>query len=338
MKLSVVTSMYRSEGFVKDFYAAISRVASEITDQLEIIFVDDGSPDHSAHLVREIIATDSRVRLIRLSRNFGQSVAMLAGLRKARGDLIYTSDIDLEDPPELLAQFHQLIEADGALQSVYGYMAERQGTILERTLGRIFYAALAFAAREKIPHQVWSRLMTRKFLDSILAFSEEYHLFWSGLFHIVGFKQLAVPVERRKTGQTSYNYAKKIDLAFSALTSFSIAPLQFIFLTGLLVSSLSLVGGIYLISRHLQGGLVPGWASIVLSVLFTGGITNLSIGLVGLYVGRIFIQSKRRPQFFIEEESGGSTLVLHSPPLRPAEAEQTKPIKLLTIRRQSEPY
>ena len=329
MKLSVVTSMYKSEIFVKDFHAAISQVAASITDDLEIIFVDDGSPDRSAQAVQEIIAADPRVRLIKLSRNFGQSVAMLAGLTKARGDLIYTSDIDLEDPPELLARFHELMNADRSVQSVYGYMAQRKGALLERVLGKIFYAVLAFLAQEKIPHQVWSRLMTRRFVDSVLCFSEEYHLFWSGLFHIVGFKQLAVPVQRRKTGKTSYSYAKKIDLAFSAVTSFSMAPLEIIFLSGLLVSFASFLCGMYLIWRHFQGGLVPGWASIVLSVLFTGGITNLSIGLIGLYVGRIFIQSKRRPQFFIEEELGGSSAS--------AAPVDSRAGKVLTIRRQGEP-
>jgi hypothetical protein len=145
----------------------------------------------------------------------------------------------------------------------------------------------------------------------------------------VGFKQLPVPVQRRKTGKTSYSYAKKIDLAFSAVTSFSIAPLKIIFLSGLFVSLASFLCGMYLVWRHFQGGLVPGWASIVLSVLFTGGITNLSIGLIGLYVGRIFIQSKQRPQFFIEEELGGSSAS--------AAPVDSRAGKVLTIRRQGEP-
>lgn len=301
MKLSIVTAMYKSQDFVRRFYEEVSKVASTITDDFEIIFVDDRSPDDSAKIVEEIIAKDKRVRLVQLSRNFGQSAAMLAGMRKARGDYVYTSDVDLEDPPELMAQFYEKMRADDRLESVYGFMAERKGTFLERWLGRIFYGFLGFFSRERIPHQVWARLMTRKFLDALLMFSE-YHLFWSGLFHTVGFKQLGVPVDRKKTGKTSYNYRKKIELALTAVTSFSSGPLHFIFLLGLFVSGLSFVGALVVLFSYLRGDLVPGWVSIVLSILFTGGVTNLSIGLIGVYVGRIFVQSKQRPHFFIDRE------------------------------------
>lgn len=301
MKLSIVTAMYKSEAFVRRFHEACSKVAETITDDFEIIFVDDRSPDDSAKIVEEIIAKDKRVRLVQLSRNFGQSAAMLAGMRKARGDYVYTSDVDLEDPPELMAQFYEKMRADDRLESVYGFMAERKGTFLERWLGRIFYGFLGFFSRERIPHQVWARLMTRKFLDALLTFSE-YHLFWSGLFHTVGFKQLGVPVDRKKTGKTSYNYRKKIELALTAVTSFSSGPLHFIFMLGLFVSGLSFVGAVIVLFLYLRGDLVPGWVSIVLSILFTGGVTNLSIGLIGVYVGRIFVQSKKRPHFFIDRE------------------------------------
>ena len=301
MKLSVVTAMYRSEGFVRAFHAALSEKGRALTEDYEIIFVDDGSPDGSARVVEEIIATDARVRLIKLSRNFGHSAAMLAGMRKARGEYVYTSDIDLEDPPELLTRFDEMMKEDPELQSVFGFMATRKGTALERWLGLIFYFVLGLLTRERIPAQVWSRLMTRKYLDALLAYSE-YHLFWSGLFHHVGFKQASVPVLRTKTGKTSYSYRKKVQLALSAVTSFSTGPLYFIFLTGIFVSMASVVTAIVLFVVYLNGQLVPGWASIVLSVLFTGGVTNLSIGLIGIYVGRIFIQSKQRPHFFIEKE------------------------------------
>jgi putative glycosyltransferase len=301
MKLSVVTAMYKSERFVSSFHSAISEVAKSVTDDYEIIFVDDGSPDASAKTVAELIASDSRVRLIKLSRNFGQSAAMLAGLRKARGEHVYTSDIDLEDPPELLARFHQMMKDDPDLHSVYGYMDRRRGSFAERWLGAVFYWLLGLISRERIPHQVWSRLMTRRYVDAVLSFSE-YHLFWSGIFQTVGFKQAAVAVKRTKTGATSYNYAKKIDLALAAVTSFSTGPLQLIFISGILVSILSLVGAIVLIYQYLRGGLVPGWASIVLSILFMGGVTNLSIGLIGVYIGRIYMQSKNRPHFLIEKE------------------------------------
>ena len=301
MKLSVVTAMYRSERFVAPFHAALTERAQELTDDYEIIFVDDGSPDGSAKAVEALTKTDPRVRLVKLSKNFGQSVAMLAGMRKAKGERVYTSDIDLEDPPELLTRFDAMMKDDPKIESVYGFMATRKGTALERWLGGIFYFLLDFLTRDRIPSQVWSRLMTRKYLDAVLSYSE-YHLFWSGIFHAVGFKQVAVPVDRKKTGQTSYNYRKKIQLALSAVTSFSTGPLYLIFLIGLFVSLSSVVAAVALLVIYLRGQLVPGWASIVLSILFTGGLTNLSIGLIGIYVGRIFMQSKNRPHFFVEKE------------------------------------
>jgi putative glycosyltransferase len=301
MKLSIVTSMFKSEAFVKGFHEAMSRFAEQITDDVEFIFVDDGSPDRSAKLVEELIALDPRVRLIQFSRNFGHSPAMLAGMSKARGDLIFTADIDLEDPPELLAQFHERMAADPTIDSVYAYMSRRQGRFSERVAGRIFYSGMRLLAQDPIPHQTWSRLMTRQYLDSALEYTE-YHLFWSGIFHVVGFKQVGVPVVRTKTGVTSYNYAKKFELALSAMTSFSAGPLYLIFLMGLFTCIVSFLGALYLIWIRLTGQLVPGWASIVVSVLLMGGITNLSIGLIGFYVGRIFIQSKNRPRFFIARE------------------------------------
>lgn len=302
-KLSIVTAMYKSSGYVRRFHQAICAEAAALTDDFEIIFVDDGSPDDSAAVAAELAAADPRVRLVRLSRNFGQSVAMLAGMQAARGDLIYTSDIDLEDPPELLGQFHQLMTERPELHSVYGFMSTRKGTFFERWLGKLFYALLAFLSRETIPAQVWSRLMTRQYLDAVLAYSE-VHLFWSGIFQVVGFRQLAVPVERQKTGKTSYNYLKKIELALAAITSFSSGPLFIVFLIGLVVSGMSVVGGFLLLWQRLNGELVPGWASIVVTILFTGGVTNLSIGVIGLYVGRIFVQAKNRPRYFVERELG----------------------------------
>lgn len=301
MKLSIVTAMYKSNLFVRSFHASISEVAKGISDDYEIIFVDDRSPDDSAALVEELIASDPRVKLVQLSRNFGQSVAMLAGMSKARGDFLYTSDIDLEDPPELMAQFFAMMQKDPRLESVYGFMSARQGTFLERWLGRIFYGVLNLLSRDRLPPQVWARLMTRKYLDAVLSFSE-YHLFWTGIFHTVGFKQEGVAVERRKTGRSSYTYAKKIELALTAVTSFSTGPLYFIFLSGVCVCLIAIVGACVLVWQYLRGNRVPGWASIVMSILFMGGVTNLSIGLIGVYIGRIFMQSKRRPRFFIDRE------------------------------------
>lgn len=300
-KLSIVTAMYKSSSFVRRFHAEVSAVASTVTDDFEMIFVDDGSPDHSAAIVEALISEDRRVRLIKLSRNNGQATAMLAGMQAARGQLIYTSDIDLEDPPELLGQFRQMMVEEPELQSVYGFMAVRKGTFLERWLGHAFYRLLNFLTRESIPAQVWSRLMTRQYLDAVLSYSES-HLFWSGIFHTVGFRQRAVPVERQKTGRTSYSYFKKLELALSAITSFSSGPLFLVFFLGLAVSGVSLIGAILLILQHAVGALVPGWASIVVAILFIGGVTNVSLGVIGLYVGRIFVQTKNRPRFFIEKE------------------------------------
>lgn len=309
MKLSVVTAMYKSAAFVRPFYEAVSDVAKKLVGpdgDWEIVFVDDRSPDDSAEIVEKLIgerggSTSGHVRLIQLSRNFGQSAAMLAGLRRATGDYVYTSDIDLEDPIDLLPKFYEMMKADPRTESVYGFMSKRKGTLGERVLGAIFYKILSSLSREKIPDQVWARLMTRKFVDALLSFSE-YHLFWSGLLHTVGFKQQRVPVDRKKTGKTSYNLTRRMQLALTAITSFSSGPLYFVFLMGFAVSVLSVLGMLALLVQHLRGGIVPGWGSIVCAVLFMGGVTNLSIGLIGIYVGRIFVQTKGRPHFVIDRE------------------------------------
>jgi putative glycosyltransferase len=302
MRLSIVTSMYRSERYVEAFYEAYSRCAGRITDEFELIFVDDGSPDDSAARVEDIARKDARVRLVRLSRNFGQSAAMCAGLTKARGELVFTADVDLEDSPELLPRFCDLMARNPGLQSVYAFMPKRQGGLGERLAGALFYSLLNAISRDRIQPQLWSRLMTRKFVDALLEYPE-YHLFWSGLFQAVGFQQLAVPAERSKTGRTSYTFLRRFELAVDALTSFTDRPLQLIFLAGLAISLLSAGCGVWLVIRRLTGDLVSGWASIMISIWFFGGAITALIGLVGLYVGKTFVQAKHRPRFIIDRET-----------------------------------
>lgn len=295
-RISILTSLYRSEPYIQELYDRSCATLKGITDDYEFVFVDDGSPDAGNAVVQGLIEQDKRVRLVELSRNFGQHRALMAGLQHVSGELVFMIDSDLEEDPELLETFYKKMQADQDIDVVYGVMESRKGGILERVPGTAFYWLMNFMSEIPIPTDVMgARLMKRDFVNTLLEFPEAQP-FLGGIMTLAGYRQEGVQCAKGSKGLTTYNLRRKIGLALNALLSYSDKPLAWIAGAGFLVTGVTLVGILVLLVR---GADDAGVAWILASIWFLGGIILSSVGVVGVYVGRAFGQVKRRPNAIV---------------------------------------
>lgn len=305
MELSIVTTMYQSGPYLEEFYRRIKITADQITEDYEIIFVNDGSPDQSLETALSIREKDSRVSVIDLSRNFGHHKAIMTGLSYAQGEKVFLIDCDLEEEPELLGSFYKEF-TERNCDVVYGVQSERKGGLFERVSGDLFYDILNCIAHTSIPrNMVVARLMSRRYVANLLLHRES-ELFLAGLWHITGFVQVPIVVKKMAKGSTTYSLGKKISMLVNAITSFSDKPLIYIFYTGGAISSIAAVYIMVLLIRKLAFGInVGGWTSLIVSVWFLGGLTIFFIGIIGIYLSKVFIETKNRPYTIIRAVYGG---------------------------------
>ncbi|MCA1808349.1 MAG: glycosyltransferase family 2 protein [Kiritimatiellia bacterium] len=303
MKLSVVTTLYKSATFVGEFYERITRAAAARTDDYELIFVDDGSPDNSAAIVRELIKRDPHVVLIELARNFGHHHAALAGVHQARGDLVFFIDVDLEDQPEWLDLFMQAQASDGC-DVVYARQSERAGGVFRRLSGNLFYRLFnLFSDTPIIPNICSACLMTRRFVEALRSLHER-NLFMPGNLAWLGHRSRIITVQRRvRQTPSSYSLWRMLRLFANAITSFSAYPLQLIFMLGLILSLCFGGMGLYMLLKKLlfPRSVFFGYASIIVSIWFLGGVLILFIGVIGIYLAKIFTEVKQRPQYIVRQ-------------------------------------
>ena len=312
IRLSIVSTLYRSEPQLEEFHRRVVAAAEQIMPDFELVLIDDGSPDQSVRVARELIARDNRVRLVRLSRNYGHFHAIMTGLGYARGELIFLIDSDLEEAPEALSAFFtrmQQATPDDPIDVVYGVQARRKGRLLERSLGALFYLIFNVVADLKVPRNVLvARLMTRRYVNALLRHRER-ELFLLGVMTHVGFRQEPVVVEKSDTAPTTYTLRKRISLTLKSMAAFSDKPLTAIFLLGLGISSVAALGMFFLVitsvvfSRHY----LVGWPSLTLLISFFGGVILVSIGTVGFYLGRVFVEVKDRPVIVMQVEETATT-------------------------------
>ncbi len=302
MKLSIVTTLYYSSAYINEFYKRTKKTAEGITKDFEIIFVDDGSPDNSLELAVAIAEHDSRVKVIELSRNFGHHKAIMTGLRHARGDYIFLIDSDLEEEPELLKIFWEKMQEENDLDVVYGYQAARKGNWFERVSGKIFWNMINKMSYIDIPeNMITARLTTRRYNDSLLEYNEN-QIFLGGVWPDVGFKQIGVKVNKHDQSNSTYTFSKKISMFIDSITSFSNKPLVYIFNTGLLITLISLIYIVKLIYDKIVLNIsIEGWSSIVVSIWFFGGLIILSLGIIAMYLSKMFLEIKRRPFTIIKK-------------------------------------
>lgn len=302
--ISVVVPAYNEEAVLAAFHARMSALFERLPEyRCEIIFVNDGSTDQTQAIIDELCTRDARVASVNLSRNFGKEIAMTAGFDYAAGDAVVVIDADLQDPPELILEF--VSEWQNGFDIVYAMRTHRDGeTWLKKATASLFYKVMdRLSGKVKIPRDTGDfRLMSRRSVDALLQLREQ-HRFMKGLFAWVGFPSKAIRYRRdpRAAGETKFNYWKLWNFALEGITSFTIAPLKFATYLGLLTSSLAFVYGLWIIGKTLiLGQDVPGYPSLMVTMLFLGGIQLFFIGVLGEYLGRIFGETKQRPLYFVQ--------------------------------------
>ncbi|MBL1261390.1 MAG: glycosyltransferase family 2 protein [Thiotrichaceae bacterium] len=305
MKLSIVSTLYQSSSYIADFHQRISTTASQLTgDDYEIIFVNDGSPDNSLELVVQLAKTDPHVVVVDLSRNFGHHKAIMTGLDYANGEMVFLIDSDLEEEPEWLLSFSEQLQRE-TCDVVYGVQESRKGGWFERFSGKWFYYLFAkITGMEIPPNMVTARLMTRRYIDALLMHRER-ELFLGGLFLITGFHQQAQHVEKLSTSETTYTLKNKLSLLINSVTSFSASPLIGIFYFGIITSVLAGSYSAYLIIRWLVfSNTASGWTSVIVSIWLFGGLISFFIGVVGIYLSKVFSETKLRPYTIVKRVYG----------------------------------
>ncbi len=303
--LSVVTSLYNSAGRLRAFYERVAAAADAVSADCEIIMVNDGSPDDALAVALDLRERDSRIQVIDLSRNFGHHKALMTGLGHARGDLVFLIDSDLEEDPAWLGQFHERLRSTGA-DVIYGVQGSRKGNWLERATGALFFHVFNHLLAHPIPaNVVTARLMTRRYVQSLVQHRDR-EVCLAGLWMITGFEQLPLTVSKGSNDGSSYSVRRRISVFVNAITSFSNRPLMYIFQIGVLVMALSTAAGGILLYKSLRGEVgVPGWASIMVSIWFLGGVTIFCVGVLGIYLGKIFTEAKDRPYTVVRHVYGG---------------------------------
>ncbi|QVK17399.1 glycosyltransferase family 2 protein [Mycoplasmatota bacterium] len=308
-KITLVVPCYNEEKMIPIFYQEITRYMHEFTNyDYEILLVNDGSKDNTWLELKKLTTSDKHIKAINFSRNFGKEAAMLAGLTESSGDYVVVMDADLQHPPHLLAEMLRLIKEEG-FDSVGAYRLGRSKNHKSESFFRVLYSKLFYRFINKMSdvkikeNATDYRMMRRKVVDALLEL-QEYNRFSKGLFEWVGFKTTYVGYENvnRVVGSSSWSFFKLFNYAIEGITSFSSIPLKFSGILGVFSAFLSFVYMVYIIvDRIVNGTEVSGWATIVSIILFLGGITLISLGLLGEYIGRIYGEVKHRPIYIVDE-------------------------------------
>ncbi|MDB3872246.1 glycosyltransferase family 2 protein [Candidatus Pelagibacter sp.] len=302
MKLSIVTTLYRSTIHIEEFYERITKEACKITDDYEIIFVDDGSPDDGLEKTLNLYKKDPKVRVLELSRNFGHHKAIMTGLSHAAGNFVFLIDVDLEEKPELLSQFWNELKNRSDLEVIYGVQERRKGRWFERIIGGLSWKIINFLSPINIPiNTVTVRIMSKLYIESLVKYHES-EIFIAGLWADVGFRQKGLKVEKLSISTSSYTNKKRLSMLLDSITSFSSKPLVYIFNIGLLITCISSLFVIKILFDKLFHNIsLAGWSSLILSIWFFGGLIILFLGVIGIYLSRIFLEVKNRPNTTIKK-------------------------------------
>jgi glycosyltransferase involved in cell wall biosynthesis len=303
MKLTVVVPAYNESEGLRDFHARLAAVLDGLDLATEVLYVDDGSRDDTYAIMCALRADDARVSTLKLARNFGKELALTAGLDHVDADAAIVIDADLQDPPELIPTFVQHWRE--GYDVVYGTRASRAGeTGFKKMTSAVFYRVMERLSPTPIPRDTGDfRLLSRRALDALKRVRERQR-FMKGLFTWVGYRQLAVVYHRdpRHAGQTKWNYWKLWNFAIEGITSFSTAPLRVATYFGMLTAFAAFVFGLWVLGKALLfGDPVRGYPTLMVVILFLGGVQLMALGVIGEYLGRLYVESKQRPLYLIDE-------------------------------------
>ena len=298
--LSVIVSMYNEEDSLKSFFTEIQKVLNSLKKySYEIVCIDDGSTDKTFSLLTQYAKKDERIKVIKFSRNFGKEYGMMAGLKYCRGKAAIPIDVDLQDPPELIERFVEKWEQ--GYDMVYGIRKDRQSdTFLKRMTAKMFYKIYNLMTRSPIPYNAGDyRLLDRKVINAILSLREN-NIFMKGIFGWTGFKSVGIKYTRQKrvAGESKWNYWKLWNFALDGITASTTLPLRIWSYLGTLLAMSGMAYALYIIIRTIIKGIdVPGYASLLVFILVLGGIQMIILGIIGEYIGRIFMEVKNRPLY-----------------------------------------
>jgi putative glycosyltransferase len=318
MKLSIVTTLYKSGPYIGEFHRRASEAALRITDDYEIVMVDDGSPDNSLDIACTIARNDSRVRVVELSRNFGHHKALMTGLDHARGGLCFLIDSDLEEDPALVGRFFDMMQSNDC-DVVFGYEQSRQRNTMKGAGGMIAWHLIDRLLSINVPHNHCTvRLMRREYVDALLLHRESNTVI-GGLWVITGFRQIGAVISKRHRRETTYSFLVRAASLLNAVTSFSTVPLNLMVAFGMIVSFVSFAFGVFVILEKLVHNSAAGWASLIVSIWFMGGIIVFCLGVIGIYISKIFIETKNRPYTIVRR--------VHEWPVQTAAGSRTSAIE-----------
>lgn len=300
--LSIIVPCYNEEATIERFYQEVTAILDPLPYFIEFIFVDDGSKDETVKRIEALHLTDSRVKLLSLSRNFGKEGALLAGIEASTGDAVIVMDIDLQDPPELLPQMLQRFEQ--GFDHIYTRRRNRAGEPPIRSFfANLFYKVMNLISEVEMVNGMRDyRLLSRKAVDELLRLRES-NRFSKGLFQWIGFDGVCIEFDHveRVAGTTKWSFFKLVNYAIEGITSFSNAPLRLSAYSGIFVALSAFCYLLYIVyDTTFNGNPTPGWSSMVCVTLFLGGIQLIGLGVVGEYVGRIYSEVKQRPSYIVK--------------------------------------
>lgn len=309
--ISIIIPIYNEQKLINTLYSRLINSSNSWEEAFELLFIDDGSTDNSLSLMSNIVIKDSRVRILSLSRNFGHQAAISAGIKNAKGDAIIIMDGDLQDPPEeIIRLLNKWREGNDV---VYAIRKKRKEVFIKRVAYFMFYRIIGLISNIKIPLDSGDFcIMDRKIVDTLNNEMPENNRFVRGLRAYSGYKQIGIEYDRdsRFAGETKYTYRKLIKLALDGIFDFSTFPLKIASFLGLLISIPSFILGVFFIFHRLFDFKIfghspkdtPGIATLAVGVFFLGGVLLIILGIIGEYLGRIYIEVKKRPQYIIKDE------------------------------------
>jgi len=302
MKLSIVATLYQSAPYINEFHKRASTAAKQLVgEDYEIVLVNDGSPDKSLDVAIQLTVEDAHVVLVDLSRNFGHHKAMMTGLAHAKGEQVFLIDSDLEEEPEWLISFaERMVNQD--CDVIYGVQEQRKGNWFERWSGYLFYRLFKGLTGMTMPMNiVTARLMTQRYVKALLR-HEEREVFMAGLWYITGYKQYPQKVKKHSISKSTYTFRKKMSLFVNSVTSFSSTPLVSIFYIGFSISFFGFIYIIYLLINWIfLSNPLSGWTSVMASIWLLGGMVISFIGVVGIYLSKVFSEIKQRPYTIVRQ-------------------------------------
>ncbi|MGN1269608.1 MAG: glycosyltransferase family 2 protein [Clostridia bacterium] len=301
--ITILVPAYNEEEVLELLYERLKKIMDENPNyNFEVLLVNDGSKDKTLQIMQELRQKDKRICYLNLSRNFGKETAMIAGLDYCKGDAVVIIDADLQDPPELIPEMIKYWEE--GYDDVYAKRKTREGeTWLKKFTSKMYYKVLQAFTRIEIQKDTGDfRLLDRRCVEALKSMRENQR-YTKGLFSLIGYNKKEILYDRdpRAAGQTKWNYGKLINLSIDGITSFTTSPLRWAAIIGVLISIIGFIYMLYIIIKTLVTGIdVPGYASMMVVILFLGGIQLIFLGIIGEYLGRAFNESKHRPLYFVE--------------------------------------